>query len=148
VTVPPSASQELLVRVCVRVCLCLSMCVSLVVWQRIDRTGESTWRKNRVRQSPHTQMTWIDRRRRPLRNPHKRHYSPAFIPTTSQQTHNHLPPPKQQTNGHTHTTHTQDKARPGFLQCYDPSTSQRLGEVKIMTAQDVSQPHTYIYVCI
>lgn len=30
-----------------------------------------------------------------------------------------------------------DPARPGFIQCYDPSTKQRLGEVKAMTAQDV-----------
>ena len=33
---------------------------------------------------------------------------------------------------------SQDPKRPGFLQCYDPSTSQRLGEVPIMTAKDVS----------
>ncbi len=30
-----------------------------------------------------------------------------------------------------------DPKRPGFLQCYDPSTSQRLGEVPAMTAADV-----------
>lgn len=38
----------------------------------------------------------------------------------------------------------QDKSRPGFLQCYDPSTSQRLGEVPIMTAKDVRDLLTYI----
>lgn len=31
-----------------------------------------------------------------------------------------------------------DPKRPGFLQCYDPATSQRLGEVPIMTTKDVN----------
>jgi len=31
-----------------------------------------------------------------------------------------------------------DPKRPGYLQCYDPATSQRLGEVPIMTAKDVN----------
>ena len=32
-----------------------------------------------------------------------------------------------------------DKDRPGFIQCYDPSTKQRIGEVKAMTAEDVHE---------
>jgi hypothetical protein len=32
-----------------------------------------------------------------------------------------------------------DAKRPGFIQCYDPSTKQRLGEVKAMTAKDVHE---------
>jgi hypothetical protein len=32
-----------------------------------------------------------------------------------------------------------DPKRPGFIQCYDPSTKQRLGEVTAMTAQDVHE---------
>jgi acyl-CoA reductase-like NAD-dependent aldehyde dehydrogenase len=32
-----------------------------------------------------------------------------------------------------------DRKRPGFIQCYDPSTLQKLGEVKAMTAADVEE---------
>jgi len=32
-----------------------------------------------------------------------------------------------------------DPKRPGFIQCYDPSTKQHLGEVKAMTAADVHE---------
>ena len=32
-----------------------------------------------------------------------------------------------------------DEKRPGFIQCYDPATRQRLGEVKAMTAADVHE---------
>jgi acyl-CoA reductase-like NAD-dependent aldehyde dehydrogenase len=32
-----------------------------------------------------------------------------------------------------------DPKRPGFIQCYDPSTLQKLGEVKAMTAADVEE---------
>ena len=33
----------------------------------------------------------------------------------------------------------QDPKRPGFIQCYDPATKQRLGEVRAMTANDVHE---------
>ena len=33
----------------------------------------------------------------------------------------------------------QDPQRPGFIQCYDPATKQRLGEVRAMTANDVHE---------
>lgn len=32
-----------------------------------------------------------------------------------------------------------DKDRPGFIQCYDPSTKQRIGEVKAMKAEDIHE---------
>ena len=32
-----------------------------------------------------------------------------------------------------------NKERPGFIQCYDPSTRQRIGEVKAMTAEDIHE---------
>ncbi|KAG5178770.1 Aldehyde/histidinol dehydrogenase [Tribonema minus] len=32
-----------------------------------------------------------------------------------------------------------DPARPGFIQCYDPATLQKLGEVKAMTAEEVNE---------
>lgn len=36
-------------------------------------------------------------------------------------------------------TDLKDPKRPGLIQCFDPSTKQRLGEVKAMTASDVQQ---------
>lgn len=32
---------------------------------------------------------------------------------------------------------SQDPERPGFIQCFDPCTLQRLGEIKAMDADDV-----------
>ena len=37
------------------------------------------------------------------------------------------------------TTSLKDPKRPGYIQCYDPSTKQRLGEVVAMTAKDVHE---------
>ena len=37
------------------------------------------------------------------------------------------------------TTSLKDPKRPGYIQCYDPSTRQRLGEVVAMTSRDVHE---------
>ena len=37
------------------------------------------------------------------------------------------------------STDIYDKRKPGFIQCYDPSTRQHLGQVKAMNAQDVHE---------
>ncbi len=37
------------------------------------------------------------------------------------------------------STSLKDPKRPGYIQCYDPSTKQRLGEVVAMTTKDVHQ---------
>lgn len=37
------------------------------------------------------------------------------------------------------TTSLKDPKRPGYIQCYDPSTKQRLGEVVAMTSNDVHE---------
>ena len=37
------------------------------------------------------------------------------------------------------TTDINDKSRPGFIQCYDPSTRQHLGQVKAMSTTDVHE---------
>jgi acyl-CoA reductase-like NAD-dependent aldehyde dehydrogenase len=37
------------------------------------------------------------------------------------------------------TTSLKDPKRPGYIQCYDPSTKQRLGEVVAMTTKDVHE---------
>ena len=38
-----------------------------------------------------------------------------------------------------HDMPLKDPKRPGFVQCYDPCTLQRLGQVKAMTAEDVNE---------
>lgn len=48
---------------------------------------------------------------------------------------------EQQPNNNKKPT-LRDPIKPGFIQCYDPSTGEYLGQVRAMTAQDVHEAYT------